>query len=106
MIPLPCLDLCTEVGGSAMTLAPGIVEALADIVGRHYVRGGRARTDRREVAVGELPDAVVLPATTDEVAQVLRGAAACRLRVLSQEGTCCATAERARSSWPSRGSTT
>lgn len=81
-----------------MTLAPGIVEALADIVGRRYVCVASAAGEHEPIEVsspwGELPNAVVFPATTDEVARVIRGASACRVRVLTQEGNVLCNGER------------
>lgn len=72
-----------------MTLAPGVVDALADIVGRHHVCIAPAAGEHEPIEVsspwGELPDAVVLPATTDEVAQILRGATACGVQVRTPE---------------------
>lgn len=73
-----------------MTLAPGVVEVFAGIVGRQFVCVASATGEQGPIEVrspwGDLPDAVILPATTEEVAQVLRGAAACEVRVCTQEG--------------------
>lgn len=62
-----------------MPLAPGITAALSDIVGRRYVV--LAGDQPTEPTPGMLVDAAVFPGTTDEVAQVMRGATACDVAV-------------------------
>lgn len=66
-----------------MPLAPGITAALSDIVGRRYVV--LAGDQPTEPTPGMLVDAVVFPGTTDEVAQVMRGATACDVAVQTPE---------------------
>lgn len=69
-----------------MTLAAGIKEALVDIVGRDHVRvASRASTsydrDTRPL-LPMIPDAVVFPGSTEEVAVILRGASACGVPII------------------------
>lgn len=68
-----------------MSLAPGIAEALSDIVGPSHVVLVPAEGACGASTVG-LPDAVVYPGSTAEVAHVIRGAKACELAVWTPEG--------------------
>lgn len=58
-----------------MRLAPGFADTLASIVGRQHVRRGRIQRDGRRGAtcavIQAVPDVVVFPANTVEVAEVL-----------------------------------
>lgn len=81
--------------GVTMPLEPGIIDALVDIVGPQHVRLAQG-----EPAVGAeahplfhaIPDAVVYPANTAEIAAILRGATACEVPVIPRGGrsTLCA----------------
>lgn len=69
-----------------MPLAPGIAAALSDIVGpSHLVSSHSERAAGVRSTLEDLPDASVYPGTTDEVAQIMRGAWACDLAVLTAE---------------------
>lgn len=69
-----------------MPLAPGITAALTDIVGPcHVVPSNNERGAGIDSHLGDVPDAIVYPGTTTEVAQVMRGAQACDLAVLTTE---------------------
>lgn len=74
-----------------MALAPGIGEALVDIVGRDHVWLDPNVTRRyacRPCALIQLvPDAVVFPGSTAEVSEVLRGAHACGVPVVERSAT-------------------
>lgn len=67
-----------------MSLAPGIAEALSDIVGPSHVVVVPAEGACGASTAG-LPDAVVYPGSTAEVAHVVRGAKACELTVWTPE---------------------
>lgn len=80
-----------------MSVAPGvalaladIALALADIVGpQHVVVTGPADGDGGGLAslMYGTPDVIVYPGTTTEVAEVLRGAAACDITARTSDGT-------------------
>lgn len=69
-----------------MALAAGIFAALVDIVGADHVTldlaERRRRSIRRDGLLGVVPDAVVRPASTAEVSELMRGAAACGVPIL------------------------
>src|ERR1700674_3189427 len=68
-----------------MALAPSIVEELQRIVGRESVidSANDLRIFERDASIeGAVPDAVVLPATTEQVAGVIRVAARHRIPVV------------------------
>lgn len=73
-----------------MSLAPGITAALADIVGPAHVTPGCEAYLGRDMSV----DAMVVPGTSMEVAQIVRGAVACDLTVLTADGTVFRDADR------------
>lgn len=64
-----------------MALAPGISAAIVDIVGGDHVSFDLAVRRRYGCRLGDLiyavPDAVVFPASFDEVSQLVRGAHVC-----------------------------
>lgn len=66
-----------------MAMASGIAEALFDIVGREHVwlRGSRSLFSVPGVRRGVDADAVVFPGSSREVADVIRGAAACDIPI-------------------------
>lgn len=69
-----------------MTLAPGISTALVDIVGDGHVCFDLAVRRRYGCGFGDVPsavpDAVVFPASTGEVSELLRGARACGVPIV------------------------
>lgn len=70
-----------------MVLAPGITDALIDIVGLDHVRVDAAISCPLAAhPLARRPDAVVYPGATTEVAHVVRGARACGLAVLTWGG--------------------
>lgn len=70
-----------------MVLAPGITDALIDIVGLDHVRVDAAVSGPLGARpLVRRPDAVVYPGDTTEVAHVVRGARACGLAVLTWGG--------------------
>lgn len=74
-----------------MTLASGIGAALSDIVGREHVHVAPNVTSRygcRQFGlIHAVPDVVVFPGSTTEVAEVLRGAYACGIPVVQRLAT-------------------
>lgn len=74
-----------------MALAPGIEQALIDIVGRDHVRFDpnltRRYAGRPCALIHAVPDAVVFPGSTAEVSEVLRGAYTCGVPVVERSAT-------------------
>lgn len=74
-----------------MALAPGIEQALIDIVGRDHVRFDpnltRRYSGRACALIHAVPDAVVFPGSTAEVLEVLRGAYTCGVPVVERSAT-------------------
>lgn len=72
-----------------MALLPGMVEALAHIVGPSHVRVIPGDSTGRTARPSEShqPDAIVYPGSTSELAQLMRGATECDVAVRTSDGT-------------------
>lgn len=72
-----------------MALESGIIDALVDIVGPQHVRLAQTEptvgADARPL-FHAIPDAVVFPGNTAEIAAILRGATACKVPVIPRGG--------------------